>query len=233
MRSAALVRARHEWAQNPRLRWGALVVLAVVGAHVAMGLIDDRKAVAADFKREAELHRRLDATARERAWPDRARRAEGTRDAQLASLPAVRGDGAARADLQAWLTQVAVDAGLQQPVVSMETVVDVPGHPELRQAVGRLEGGVANLHEAQPALRALAAGLPWVQVEQLQLEAVAPVRLRAIVRAYYRRGTRSVSPARSESDAGSGAASAPGPIALAAPGARPAAVETSEGEARR
>lgn len=232
MKSGALVRARHEWAQNPRLRWGALVVLAFVGAHVAMGLMDDRKAVAADFQRDAELYRRLDATARERAWPERARRAEGLRDAQLASLPAVRGDGAARADLQAWLTQVAADAGLQQPVVAMETVVDVPGHPDLRQAVGRLEGGVATLHEAQPALRALAAGLPWVQVEQLQLEAVAPVRLRAIVRAYYRRGTRSVSPGRSEPIADSGDAPAAG-ATIGAPAGPTPAVDRTQAETGR
>lgn len=186
MKSAAFVRARHEWAQNPRLRWGALVVLAIIATHVALGLVDDRKAVAADYAREAELYRRLDATARDRAWPARAQRAEAARAEQLEALPAVRGDGAARANLQAWLAQVAADSALQQPVISMEAVVDVAGHPDLRQAVGRLEGGVASLREAQPVLRAFAAGLPWVQVEQLQIEPATPVRVRAIVRAYYR-----------------------------------------------
>lgn len=194
MKFAAIARARHEWAQNARLRWGALVVLAILAAHVATGMVDDRSDVAADYAREAELYERLEATARDRAWPARARRAEQARAAQLKALPAVRGDGAARADLQAWLAQTAADAALQQPVVAMEAVVAVPGHPDLRQAVGRLEGGVATLREAQPALRALASGLPWFQVEQLQLEPGNPVRLRAIVRAYYRVDPASVSP---------------------------------------
>lgn len=186
MKSAAFVRARHEWAQNPRLRWGALVVLAVVATHVGFGLVDARKAIAAEHAREAELYQRLDATARDRAWPVRARRAEAARARQLESLPVVRGEGAARANLQAWLGQLASDAALQQPVVAMEAVVDVAGHPELKQAVGRVEGTVASLREAQPVLRALAAGLPWIQVEQMQIEAANPVRVRAIVRAYYR-----------------------------------------------
>lgn len=180
-------RVRQEWRQNARLRWGALVIVLILGARVALSLVDERADVAKQYARDAELFARLDATAQETAWPRRAKSAEAARDELVRGLREARNDGAARADLQAWLGTLATDAVLTQPVVQVEAVLDVPGYPELRQAVARIEGTVPTHLDVAPFARGLAAGLPWIQAEQFEVGEAQPVKVLAIVRAYYRK----------------------------------------------
>lgn len=195
-------RIRQEWRQNARLRWGALVVVLILGARAVLGVTDERAEISKQYERDAELFARLDATARETAWPQRAREAEKARDMLVAQVPEARNEGAARADLQAWLARLGADAVVDQPSVQVETVLDVPGYPEFRQAVGRITGTVATPLDVAPFARGLAAGLPWVQAEQFEIEPGTPVRVSAIVRAYYRRpGPASMTPA-APTDAG-------------------------------
>ncbi|MFZ5657244.1 MAG: hypothetical protein ACOY37_09355 [Pseudomonadota bacterium] len=180
-------RIRQEWRQNARLRWGVLVVVLILGTRAILGVSDSRAELARRYGRDAQLLARLEATAAERDWPRRAREAEKARSAMLASLPQARNEGAARADLLARLDQLARDAVLAEPMVRVETVLDVPGYPELRQAVGRLEGTVATPLEVAPVARAVAAGLPWLQAEQFEVAEGQPTRVVVIARAYYRR----------------------------------------------
>jgi hypothetical protein len=180
-------RLRHEWRQNARLRWGALVVVAILGLQLVMRFMDDRTAVHKEFERTSDLFVRLDTTAAETAWPARADATVKARDALLASIPEARTEGAARADLQAWLSRLATDAVVDQPSVVVDTVIDVPDYPELRQAVGRVEGTVATPRDVAPFVRGLASGLPWVQADQVEIGEGQPARVSAIVRAYYRR----------------------------------------------
>lgn len=198
-------RIRHEWRQNARLRWGVLLVVLILGARGILAVSDSRAEIARQYERDAALLARLEATAAETDWPRRARLAESTRRALLEGIPEARNDGAARADLQARLDQLARDAVLADPVVRVETVLDVPGHPDLRQAVGRLEGTVATTLDTAPVARAVASALPWIQAEQFEVAESQPVRVIAIVRSFYRR------------------ADLPAPEAVAAPVGAPAA----------
>lgn len=180
-------RIRQEWRQNARLRWGVLVVVLILGAQAVLAVVDARTALAKQYARDAELFARLRTTAAERDWPRRARQAEKLRLDMFAAIPEARSEGAARADLQARLDQLARDAVLTGAIVRVETVVDVPGYPELRQAVGRLEGTVPTPLDVAPFARAVAAGLPWMQAEQFEVGEGQPVRIVAILRSYYRR----------------------------------------------
>lgn len=180
-------RIRHEWRQNARLRWGVLVVVLILGARAVLAVSDSRVELAEQYERDAALLGRLEATASETDWPRRARNAQAARHALVEAIPVARNEGAARADLQARLDQLAKDAVLGGAVVRVETVLDVPGHPELRQAVGRLEGTVATPLDVAPVARALAAGLPWIQAEQFEVAEAQPARVVAIVRAFYRK----------------------------------------------
>jgi Tfp pilus assembly protein PilO len=179
-------RIRQEWRQNARLRWGVLVVVLILGARGVLAVSDARVEIAKQQARDTELLARLEATAAETDWPRRARRAEAARSAMLAGLPEARTEGAARADLLARLDQLAKDAVIATPTVRVETVLDIPDEPGLRQAVGRIEGTVATRLDVAPVARALAAGLPWMQVEQLEFAEGEPVRVSAIVRTLYR-----------------------------------------------
>lgn len=180
-------RIRHDWRQNARLRWGVLVVVLILGARAILAVSDSRVELAKQYERDAALLGRLEATASETDWPRRARAAEAARRALVEAIPVARNEGAARADLQARLDQLAKDAVLGGASVRVETVLDVPGHPELRQAVGRLEGTVATPLDVAPIARALAAGLPWIQAEQFEVAEAQPARIVAIVRAFYRK----------------------------------------------
>lgn len=186
MRGGQGERIRQEWRQNARLRWGVIVVVLILGARAALAVSDARLELAKEHARDTELLVRLETTAAETDWPRRARQAEAARAAMLAALPEARTEGAARADLQARLDQLAKDAVIATPTVRVETVLDVPDDPRLRQAVGRIDGTVATRLDIAPVARALAAALPWTQVEQLQFDEGEPARVSAIVRSLYR-----------------------------------------------
>ena len=180
-------RIRHEWRQNARLRWGVLVVVLILGTRAILAVSDSRVEIARQYARDVELLGRLEATAAETDWPRRARAAEASRTAMLRAIPEARSEGAARADLQARLDQLGRDAALTDVLVRVETVLDVPGYPELRQAVGRLEGSVVTPLEVAPVARVVAAGQPRIHGEQFKAREGQPVPDDAIVRAFYRK----------------------------------------------
>lgn len=180
-------RIRQEWRDNARLRWGGLIVVAILGAQAVWSVADARREIAREYVRDAGLLARLEAAGQDTAWPRRAKEAENARRALFASVPEARSEGAAKADLQAWLAQLAKDATLTQPLVRVETVTEVPGYPELQQVAARLEGTVPTPLDVAPVMRGLAAGLPWIQADQVEVGENAPVRVVMIVRAFYRR----------------------------------------------
>lgn len=201
-----LEQLRQDWAQNRRLRFGVLVVVIIAGLHGVARLADQREAEAAAFQREGDLLRRLQAAGQEKDWPKRAKDAEASLAGLVESIPMARSAGAAQADLQTRLRTLAADAVLTGPTVRVETTVDVPDHPDLLQVMARLEGTVPTPHDLAPVLRALSAGLPWLQTEQLEVGEGAPVRIMAIVRAYYRKPASTVM-------AGDATAATPAPAA--------------------
>ena len=75
---------------------------------------------------------------------------------------------------------------MESPQVRVEATVAVPDHPELRQVLARLD---ATLPEGKvdAVVRALSAGLPWIQTERLEIVSGPPGRGMAIVRAYSRK----------------------------------------------
>lgn len=179
-------RARQEWRQSRRLRLGTLVVLLVLGLHAAMSLSDRRGAVVEEYVRDARLLQRLEDASRESLWPQRAEQAQTALTGLRDTLPQVASSGLAQAELQAWLTQQAQVAGLQDPRVRVETTLEVPDRPELWQVLARLDATVPDGTLA-PFLRALSLGLPWIQAERLEVTEGRDTRLTLVARGYYRR----------------------------------------------
>lgn len=178
-----------EWRQNRRLRLGALVVLVVLGLHFVLGLADGRQAAMVQYQRDADLLARLQEAGRESAWPERAIEAEAALAAVEATLPEVASAGLAQAELQAWLAGQAASTGLSEARVRAETTLDVPGHPELWQVVARLDAQVPE-GRMPMLLRALSGGLPWIQVERVDITQGRQTQVSLVVRAYYRKAAK-------------------------------------------
>ncbi|MBW8311784.1 MAG: hypothetical protein K0M64_07070 [Rhizobium sp.] len=179
-------RMRQEWRQSRRLRLGALVVLLIIGAHVVLTLSDRQQAMADDYRRDAALLGRLEEASRESAWPERAEQAEAAAEAMRTSIPQAASAGLAQAELQAWLGGQAAIGQLEQARVRAEATLDVPDRPDLWQVVARVEGGVP-AGGLDRFLQSLSSGLPWIQVERLEVTEGRETQLSAIVRGYYRK----------------------------------------------
>jgi hypothetical protein len=180
--SPRLESLRQQWRGNRRLRIAALVAAAVLLLHAVFSLADRRDALGERIAGDEDLLVRLERAATETAWPDRALEAQARLREMRASLPEAGNEGRARAELQAWLSLQASQAGLSEVQIRIQDVVD----PELQQALARMD---ASLPRSQLGrlLDALGQGLPWVQVERLEISAGDPASVLVVVRAYYRR----------------------------------------------
>lgn len=184
-----LDRVLAEWRASRRLRLVVLVIVLVAGVHLALSASDRRAAAIEEYRRDAGLVERLREASAESAWPARAEAAEQQLVDMQDGMTEVASVGLAQAEIQAWLTQQAQDAGLAETNVRVESTLDVPGHPELWQVMARLD---ATLVEGQlgPFLQAIAAGLPWIQAERLDVTSSLEgqgQRLVLTARGYYRK----------------------------------------------
>lgn len=183
---ARLERLLAEWRQSRRLRLGVLVILMVVGLHAILVLSDRQAALADTYRRDADLLQRLDDASRESSWPERADQAEAALAETLAGIAPVANAGLAQAELQAWLAGQAAQAGLEESRVRAETTLDVPDRPELWQVVARLDGRVPE-GRLPALLQSLSSGLPWIQVERLDISSARQTQVSLVVRAFYRK----------------------------------------------
>lgn len=177
---------RAEWRANPRLRYGGMVIVLILGVQGLLMLSDRIDKYVAAYKGDTEMLARLESVRKETWWPERAKQAQATLDDVTGRIPEVAGKGMAQAESQAWLTHLLADQKLEEPRVKVEDTVDVDGYPDLWQVIARVEGKLPeNAHE--PFVRALADALPWNQVERLDIpEGTAP-RVVATFRSYYRK----------------------------------------------
>ena len=187
MIAAQRERVLDEWRSNRRLRLAVLVIVLVGGVHLALSASERRAPDIEEYRRDAELVERLREASTESAWPARADEAGQRLAALHEGLPQVASTGLAQAELQAWLAQQAQGAGLGEPTVRVETTLDVPGHPELWQVLARLDATVPE-GRLGPFLQAVAGGLPWIQVERLDVTGTrGGQRVVLTARGYYRK----------------------------------------------
>ncbi len=180
-------RLMDDWHANPRLRIAAMVALVILVANAWSVMDHQRQARVEAWQRDFKLDKGMQAMIREApAWVLRERKAADKLVDMQAQLSTVDQPGLAKADMQAGLTQLAKDAGLTDAQVKVEDVLAVPGHPDFWQVMARIEGSVPAYGQAS-FVRALAQGLPWMQVERLEIgEGTQSVHASAVVRGYFR-----------------------------------------------
>ena len=181
------IRIGEEWRANRRLRMAVLIALVVLSVNVIVSLETRKQALIGSYTSDLELQARLEGVSRQLQWKLRAKDAEARLEVLRGQLPVVSGSGLAQAELQSWLTQLASSAGLAEPQVKVEDTLEVENHPDMWQVLARLDGQLPAYGQAA-FLRAVSDGLPWVQVERLEIAEGTPARVGLTVRSYYRRG---------------------------------------------
>lgn len=193
-------RARDEWRASRRLRIAGLVALAFVAFHLLAALERAREASADQYRNDMELQARLEGMRGQKAWQGRATRAQAALETMRERMPEVTGAGLAQAELQSWLGDLSTQSALTESRIRVEDAIDVPDHPDLWQVVARLDAQVPQYGDAA-LLRALSTGLPWIQVERLEIGEGTPARLGLVVRGYYRRAVPGAPAAAASPDA--------------------------------
>ena len=184
---ARWTRISEEWRANRRLRMAVLIALVVLSVNVIVSLETRKQALITSYTSDLELQARLEGVSRQSQWKLRAKDAEARLEALRGQLPVVSGSGLAQAELQSWLTQLASSTGLVGPQVKVEDTLEVEGHPDLWQVLARLDGQLPAYGQSA-FLRTVSDGLPWIQVERLEIAEGTPARVGLTVRSYYRRG---------------------------------------------
>lgn len=181
-----LQQLRSEWRSNPRLRYGAMVIVAILGMQGLFMLSDQVHKRMEIHAGDMEMLARLEGVHKETWWPERAAKTTELLDAVTGGIPEVAGKGMAQAESQAWLTHLATEQQIGESRVKVEDTVDVDGYPDMWQVISRLEGTLPNRgHEA--FMRALAGALPWVQVERIEVGEGETPRVVVTFRSYYRK----------------------------------------------
>ncbi|MCH1910220.1 MULTISPECIES: hypothetical protein [Stenotrophomonas] len=182
------LKVREQWQGNLRLRVAAMFIVVFAGLHVLDALDGRRAKAAAQYEADLQLRERMELVAAQPEWTKRASQAEAELDALRRQMMQVGSAGQAQAEARAWLTELAGTVGLEGPTIKLESVLDVPGHADLQQVLARLDGKLPEFGQAA-LLRGLSRGLPWVQVERLELgEQAKSSRVNMVVRFYYKRG---------------------------------------------
>ena len=196
---AALAQLQAQWRENPRLRYGGMVIVAILGVQALLMLSDRVDAQRAAYAADLQMLSRLEGLRKETVWLERAKATSAKLETVTAQIPEVAGKGMAQAEAQAWLAALAAEQKLGEPRIKVEDTVEVEGYPELWQVIARLEGTLpAHGHEA--FMRALSDALPWVQVERLEVAEGDAPRVVATFRSYYRKAVEegAAKPARGD-----------------------------------
>ncbi len=178
--------ARHQWDGNRRLRLAVLAIMAFAGLHVLAALDDRRIEAMSRYDKDLQLRERLQLVAEQPEWMERASEAEAELAMLHRQILQVASAGQAQAEARAWLTEFAASIGLAETSIKVENVLDVPGREELRQVLARMDGRLPAFGQAA-LVRGLSRGLPWIQVERLEIDQTSTPRVSVVVRFYYKR----------------------------------------------
>lgn len=181
-----LQQLRTEWRNTPRLRYGGMVIAAILGMQGLFMLSDQVHKCMSAYADDMEMLTRLEGVRKETWWPERAAKTAELLQSVTDRIPEVTGKGMAQAESQAWLTALGAEQKMNEPKVKVEDTVDVEGYPGMWQVISRLEGNLpAHGHEA--FMRALAEAMPWTQVERIEVGEGDTPRVTVTFRSYYRK----------------------------------------------
>lgn len=134
-------RARNELAQNQRLRFGVLVIAAILAFYSFLVLRDWRADLHDRYVERRQYLRKLKSLAGQNQWPVRAEQMSRFRKALEAEIPTFPSQGLAQASAQTWASDLAAVRGSSVQVQSQPSQ-PVDGQPELLRVPVVLSGSL-------------------------------------------------------------------------------------------
>lgn len=119
-----LTQVRSEFQANARLRWGGLLILAIVVLYLLLVLSDVRAQMQRDYVQQVQRLDKITSLAGQDEWLQRAEQARLLRDALQAQIPTVATLGLAQASVQSLARDLIAASG--KPLrVQVETATEV------------------------------------------------------------------------------------------------------------
>lgn len=112
---------------NPRLRWGAWIIIAILWFYGVLELRDVAAAKRESLQATSKQLARMQALGAERDWPSRRAAAQALRRELEGRLWQAGTVGLAQAAFQDWLTQTAQKSGLARPVIAVAAQEETAG----------------------------------------------------------------------------------------------------------
>ena len=133
---------REEWSSNPRLRWGAVIALAIGFLYLCLVLVDWRKDLHAQYQqRTLQLYKMTELAGQEQ-WLVRAQSAQAVEKALQAEVPNAATIGLAQAEVQTFVRQL-INAFGRKLASDARPSAEVTGQPGLWRVPVTLRGMVS------------------------------------------------------------------------------------------
>ena len=97
---------REEWSSNPRLRWGAVIAIAIGFLYLCMVLVDWRRDLHDQYQQRTLQLYKMTALAGQEQWLLRAQAAQSVEKALQAEVPDAATIGLAQAEVQTFVRQL-------------------------------------------------------------------------------------------------------------------------------
>jgi len=103
---ASTRKIREEWSSNPRLRWGAVVAIAIAFLYLCLVLVDWRRDLHDQYQQRTLQLYKMTALAGQEQWLLRAQAAQSVEKALQAEVPDAATIGLAQAEVQTFARQL-------------------------------------------------------------------------------------------------------------------------------
>ncbi|MDM8525689.1 hypothetical protein QUF80_20145 [Desulfococcaceae bacterium HSG8] len=177
----------NEYRNNPRLRLGIWVILAILTAYVILFLSDLEQSLREDYRQSADRLAKLEVLARQKEWTDRAEAAKSSAVQAEGRLWKAGTRGMAQAKVQSWADRLLKDKGITDARSQAEPARDVPGYDGVWQVSVRISGGF-DFRKLAELLHSVETNPKLVTVEQLDVASGEHPRFVLVVRVYFQAG---------------------------------------------
>ena len=139
---ASTRKIREEWSSNPRLRWGAVIALAISFFYLCLVLVDWRRDLHEQYQQRTLQLYKMTALAGQEHWLVRAQAAQAVEKALQAEVPNAATIGLAQAEVQTFVRQL-INAFGRKLGSDPRPPAEVTGQPGLWRVPVTLRGMVS------------------------------------------------------------------------------------------
>ena len=193
---ASTRKIREEWSSNPRLRWGAVIALAIGFLYLCLVLRDWRRDLHHEYQQRTLQLYKMTALAGQEQWLLRAQAAQAVEKAVQAEIPNAATIGLAQAEVQTFVRQL-INAYGRKLGSDARPPAEVTGQPGLWRIPVTLRG-VVSQPQMMEILRRVEDSDRLVVIDEFSFTFARGVpNMSMTLVAYYRVGNPSPREARS------------------------------------